>query len=70
MVTRKIANNLTTYEEWKREGEGADAKWTLNITSTFKSKSLSFTMGQEFDEDTMDGRKVKVMITRLPLNAV
>jgi hypothetical protein len=63
LVTRKVANNLTTYEEWKREGEGAGAQWTLDITSTFKSKHLSFKMDVEFDEDTMDGRKVKVPTT-------
>merc|ERR1712212_219575 len=59
LVTRKVANQLTSYEEWKREGE----QWTLNITSTFKSKSLTFKMDEEFDEETMDGRKVKSLIT-------
>jgi len=59
LVTRKIANQLTSYEEWTRDGD----QWTLNITSTFKSKALTFTMDQEFDEETMDGRKVKSILT-------
>ena len=56
LVTRKVGNSITSYEEWKREGE----QWTLHITSTFKSKLLTFKLDQEFDEETMDGRKVKV----------
>jgi len=59
LVTRKVANQLTSYEEWKREGD----QWTLHISSTFKSKIVTFKMGEEFDEDTMDGRKVKSLVT-------
>ncbi|XP_070209785.1 fatty acid-binding protein, adipocyte-like [Littorina saxatilis] len=59
LVTRKVANQLTSYEDWKREGD----QWTLHISSTFKSKIVTFKMGEEFDEDTMDGRKVKSLVT-------
>eukprot|EP00745_Piridium_sociabile_P031973 TRINITY_DN53375_c0_g1_i1.p2 TRINITY_DN53375_c0_g1~~TRINITY_DN53375_c0_g1_i1.p2 ORF type:complete len:144 (-),score=49.92 TRINITY_DN53375_c0_g1_i1:302-733(-) len=59
MVLRKVGGNVTNYEEWK-EKEG---QWTLNITSTFKSKLLTFKMGEQFEEDTMDGRKVKSTFT-------
>lgn len=34
--------------------------WVLNITSTFKNVSLTFKLGEEFDEVTMDGRRAKV----------
>lgn len=34
--------------------------WVLNITSTFKNASLTFKIGEEFDEVTMDGRRCKV----------
>ncbi|XP_076437744.1 fatty acid-binding protein homolog 6-like [Babylonia areolata] len=55
LVLRKVGNSLTNYEEWKEEG----GQWTLHITSTFKSKLLTFKLGEEFDEETMDGRSVK-----------
>lgn len=59
LVLRKVGNSITSYEEWKVEGE----QWTLHITSTFKSKLLTFKMGEEFEEETMDGRKVKSTFT-------
>ena len=39
---------------------GDDGEWQLKITSTFKNAHLIFKLGEEFDETTMDGRKVKV----------
>ncbi|KAL8607750.1 hypothetical protein ACOMHN_039423 [Nucella lapillus] len=59
LVLRKVGNSITSYEEWKVEGD----QWTLHITSTFKSKELKFKLGEEFDEETMDGRKVKSTFT-------
>ncbi|XP_076438115.1 sodium/calcium exchanger regulatory protein 1-like [Babylonia areolata] len=52
---RKKDNSLNSYEEWKEEG----GQWTLHITSTIKSKLLTFKLGEEFDEETLDGRSVK-----------
>ena len=52
---RQIAKRISATEEIK-DGE----QWSLKITSTFKNVHLIFTLGQEFDETTMDGRKVKV----------
>jgi hypothetical protein len=34
--------------------------YTLKIESTFKNSTISFKLGEEVDEETMDGRKVKV----------
>lgn len=34
------------------------------MESTFKNSTLSFTEGVEFDEETLDGRKCKSVITR------
>nr|KAG5691357.1 hypothetical protein BaRGS_033406 [Batillaria attramentaria] len=55
-VLRKVGNSITSYEQWSKNGD----EWSLHITSTFKSKLLKFKLGEEFDEETMDGRKVKV----------
>lgn len=35
----------------------------MNTESTFKSQTLKFKDGEEFDEETPDGRKVKSVIT-------
>lgn len=37
--------------------------YTMKTTSTFKSQELKFKLGEEFDEETPDGRKVKSVIT-------
>ncbi|WAR13295.1 FABP7-like protein [Mya arenaria] len=52
---RQIGKRTATWEEIRQEGDD----WTLNITSTFKNVNLKFQLGEEFDETTMDGRKVK-----------
>uniref|UniRef100_A0A6V7I2C5 Lipocalin/cytosolic fatty-acid binding domain-containing protein n=1 Tax=Bracon brevicornis TaxID=1563983 RepID=A0A6V7I2C5_9HYME len=37
--------------------------FSLKTTSTFKSSEVKFKLGEEFDEETPDGRKVKSVIT-------
>uniref|UniRef100_A0A1I8IW94 FABP domain-containing protein n=1 Tax=Macrostomum lignano TaxID=282301 RepID=A0A1I8IW94_9PLAT len=37
----------------------AGGRWTIKTTSTFKSAEISFALGEEFEETTADGRKVK-----------
>ncbi|XP_064611562.1 LOW QUALITY PROTEIN: sodium/calcium exchanger regulatory protein 1-like [Liolophura sinensis] len=59
IVLRKVANNLTIYEELKQEGE----EWVLNLTSTFKNQYLRFRLGEEFPESTADGRKPMSTLT-------
>lgn len=34
--------------------------YTLKTSSIFKNTSISFKLGEEFDEETADGRKCKV----------
>lgn len=58
-VLRKVGKATKANEEWSIEGNMI----TLKITSTFKNKTLTFELGQEIDEETMDGRKVKVKIS-------
>lgn len=42
--------------------EKSDDMYTLTTTSTFKTTTIKFKLGEEFDEDTLDGRKVKSVI--------
>ncbi|KAF6020279.1 FABP5 [Bugula neritina] len=56
VLLRKVGSKTTANEEWIIEGDDI----TIKITSTFKNKTLKFKLGQEFDEETLDGRKVKV----------
>ena len=56
MVLRKMASTIKPNTEIKVEGN----KWTIKTISTFKTTEVTFTLGEEFDETTADGRKVKV----------
>ncbi|XP_017083837.1 fatty acid-binding protein, muscle [Drosophila eugracilis] len=59
LVTRKMGNSLSPTVEVTLEGD----TYTLTTTSTFKTSSISFKLGVEFDEETLDGRNVKSIIT-------
>lgn len=54
-ATRQIGKRTSSWEDIHQNGD----EWTLDITSTFKNAHLKFKLGDEFDETTMDGRKVK-----------
>ena len=56
---RKMANTVSPTVELAKSGD----EYTLTTTSTFKSSALKFKLGEEFDEETMDGRKVKSVCT-------
>ncbi|XP_067650808.1 fatty acid-binding protein homolog 6-like [Haliotis asinina] len=58
IILRKMGLSITSYEEIKQDGDN----WEIHITSTFKNAHLIFKLGEEFDEETMDGRKVKSTI--------
>jgi len=55
-VTRKVGNSIKNYEEWSIAGD----EWNMAILSTFKDRHRKFKIGQEFDDETLDGRQVKV----------
>ncbi|XP_017491467.1 PREDICTED: fatty acid-binding protein, muscle [Rhagoletis zephyria] len=59
MVLRKMGNSVSPTVELKKDGD----TYTFTTTSTFKTSSISFKLGEEFDEETLDGRKVKSVIT-------
>lgn len=43
----------------KKEGD----VYTFTTSSTFKTSTITFKLGEEFDEETMDGRKVLSVCT-------
>lgn len=40
-----------------------DDKYELITESTFQNTDIKFKLGEEFDEETVDGRKVKTVMT-------
>ncbi|XP_055296546.1 probable fatty acid-binding protein [Sitodiplosis mosellana] len=58
-VLRKLANSAKSTIELKKEGD----QYTLVMSSTVRTFSISFKLGEEFEEQTMDGRKVKSTVT-------
>lgn len=59
LMTRTIGNNVSPTIELNKNGD----EFSLKTTSTFKNTEIKFKLGQEFDEDTPDGRSVKSVIT-------
>lgn len=60
LMTRKVGGSVSPVIELTE----ADGVYTLKSTSTFKNSVITFKLGEEFDEETPDGRKVKSTITR------
>lgn len=57
--TRAIGNSVTPTVELRKNGN----KYELHTTSTFKNSIINFELGKEFDEETLDGRNVKSVVT-------
>ena len=60
MLTRKMGNTVSPVVELIKK----DDKFELSSKSTFKNTAIEFKLGEEFDEETADGRKVKSIITQ------
>ncbi|PSN51340.1 Fatty acid-binding protein [Blattella germanica] len=60
LVTRKMGNSVSPVIELTEN----NGEYTLSSSSTFKNSVINFKLGQEFDEETPDGRKVKSIITQ------
>ncbi|CAK9819259.1 Sodium/calcium exchanger regulatory protein 1 [Anthophora plagiata] len=58
-VTRKMGSSVSPVVELT-ENNGL---YTLKTTSAFKNSEIKFKLGEEFDEETPDGRKVKSVCT-------
>ncbi|XP_011313979.1 probable fatty acid-binding protein isoform X2 [Fopius arisanus] len=59
LVIRKMGAQVSPVVELTKN----DDIYTLKTTSTFKTSEIKFKLGEEFDEETPDGRKVKSVIT-------
>lgn len=59
MVTRKMGSSVNPVVELTE----SDGTYTLKTTSPFKNTEIKFKLGEEFDEETADGRKVKSVCT-------
>lgn len=55
-----MAGNVTSTVQLVKEGENS---YSFNTVSTFRNQALKFNLNEEFEEETMDGRKVKCLIT-------
>ncbi|XP_069699006.1 fatty acid-binding protein, muscle isoform X1 [Periplaneta americana] len=60
LVTRKMGNTVSPVVELTKNGD----EFCLTSQSTFKNTAINFKLGQEFDQETPDGRKVKSVITQ------
>ncbi|XP_050536074.1 fatty acid-binding protein, muscle-like isoform X2 [Daktulosphaira vitifoliae] len=61
ILTRKMGNCISPVVELTKND---DEKYTLTSNSTFKNTATVFKLGEEFDEETPDGRKVRSIITQ------
>ncbi|XP_072756434.1 fatty acid binding protein isoform X1 [Anoplolepis gracilipes] len=59
MVMRKMGASVSPTVELTEK----DGVYTLKTTSTFKNTEVKFKLGEELDEETVDGRKVKSVFT-------
>lgn len=59
-MLRKVGMNVTPTVQLIKNDDGT---YTLRTTSTFKNTDITFKLGEEFDEETLDGRKVKSKMT-------
>lgn len=60
LVVRKMGNAVSPVIELTQNGD----EYTLTSQSTFKNTSITFKLGEEFQEETPDGRLVKTTITQ------
>lgn len=60
LITRKVGNTVRPVVELKQEPDG---RLSLSSKSTFKNASITFNLDEEFEEETLDGRRVKSLIT-------
>nr|ABQ18251.1 MPA13-like protein [Lygus lineolaris] len=61
MLTRKVGNSISPVVELVDNG---DSSYTLKSSSTFKNTAITFKIGEEFQQETPDGRKVATVITQ------
>nr|WLG17462.1 fatty acid-binding protein A [Brachionus rotundiformis] len=55
LVMRKIGNTTKPNVKFVKNGD----EWTFSTVSTLKSQHLKYKLDEEFEEETLDGRKVR-----------
>ncbi|CAL8109436.1 unnamed protein product [Orchesella dallaii] len=60
MIQRNLAEKAKPTVEITENG----GRYTLKTLTALKNTEINFTLGQEFDEETADGRKAKSTITQ------
>lgn len=60
LIMRKLGNTVKPNIRFERDANGV---WKMTTISTVKTQSISFELGKEFDEETLDGRKVKSVVS-------
>lgn len=58
-MLRQVGNSVYPTVELTKNGD----EYTFSTSSTFKNTVIKFKEGEEFDEETLDGRKIKSVIT-------
>jgi len=61
LVKRTLGNSATPVVELTKTDDG---KMALSSNSTMKNSLIVFSLDEEFDEETLDGRKVKSIISQ------
>ncbi|BES92125.1 unnamed protein product [Nesidiocoris tenuis] len=60
LLTRKVGNSVSPVVELVVNDDGS---YTIKSSSTFKNTAVNFKLGDEFSQETPDGRKVNTVIT-------
>lgn len=58
-VLRKIGNTTKPNVKFVQNGD----EWTFITSSSIKTHTIKFKMNEEFEEETLDGRKAKTTFT-------
>ncbi|XP_011497802.1 PREDICTED: fatty acid-binding protein, muscle isoform X1 [Ceratosolen solmsi marchali] len=59
IIVRKMGATVSPVVQVTKDND----EYTLKTESTFKNSEIKFKLGEEFEEETPDGRKVKSIVT-------
>lgn len=59
MMLRQVGNSVYPTVALTKEGD----EYSFSTSSTFKNTVIKFKEGEEFEEETLDGRKIRSVIT-------
>lgn len=59
LVMRKLGSTTKPNVKFSKNGD----EWTFTTTSTLKTHTIKFKLNEQFDEETLDGRKVKTIMS-------